>query len=113
MFDISKDNIIRITRGDSASFGITVMDGTTEYELQEGDVLRFTVRRNIYSTTKSLQKILGYGDTMEFVIEPEDTVGLNFGNYVYDVELTLADGTVNTIIPPSTFKVMGEVTYGV
>ena len=50
---------------------------------------------------------------MEFVIEPEDTSGLDFGNYVYDVELTLADGTVNTIIPPSTFKVMGEVTYGV
>ena len=36
---------------------------------------------------------------------------MRFRSYYYDIQLTRADGTVKTIIPPSMFTVKGEITY--
>jgi len=47
----------------------------------------------------------------EIVIAPEDTTALAFGTYCYDVQITLADGTVDTVIPKNEFVVLEEVTY--
>ena len=46
----------------------------------------------------------------QFHIEPEDTKFLSFGKYLYDVELTTASGDVYTVIVPTTFEVLKEVT---
>lgn len=48
-------------------------------------------------------------DSMTLRIDPEDTKNLNFGTYVYDVELTTKDGIVDTFITPSSFKITEEV----
>lgn len=107
MFRIENENIY-ITRGDSAGFSVKIYNGTEEYTLQEGDLLTFTVRRNVYSPIKVIEKEL---TDAEIELAPADTNGLPFGNYVYDIQLTFANGDINTIIPPSLFQVMEEVTY--
>ena len=109
MFKIENESIY-LTRGDSAGFSIALFDGEQEYQLQEGDFLTFTVRKNVYAPEKVIQKVLD-GNQVELL--PSDTSGLSFGNYVYDVQLTFANGDINTIIPPSLFQIMEEVTYGV
>ena len=44
-------------------------------------------------------------------IHPEDTAELKFKTYVYDIQLTRANGQVQTIVKPSQFVVGSEVTY--
>lgn len=106
MFQI-EDNSISLTRGDSARIDITVVDAEgEEYELQEGDVLLFTVKSSVNDKDILIQKS---GAIVNLL--PADTEDLEYGKYVYDVQLTLLDGTVNTIIAPSTFKIMSEVSW--
>lgn len=98
---------IQLTRGDSAEFDIAVTDASgNPYELQDGDEIKFTVKRSVYDKNALIQKT---GSRIR--INPEDTAELSYKKYVYDVQVTMADGTVDTIIPPSTFEVLGEVTF--
>ena len=107
MFRIT-DNVIEITRGDSSpDIKIEIMNNAGElYELQEGDVLEFTVKKNTTARDSLIQKTGGI-----FALMPDDTSNLKYGSYVYDVQLTLSDGRVETIIEPSEFIVAPEVTF--
>ena len=44
-------------------------------------------------------------------ILPADTKTLPIGRYVYDIQITFADGTVKTVVGPATFEIAAEVTY--
>jgi hypothetical protein len=46
---------------------------------------------------------------MLLVIYPEDTKELEFGSYVYDIQLTKANGDIDTFITASKFKITAEV----
>ena len=108
MLEVTK-NKIKLTRGDTGIFNVHVKDADNEdYELQEGDVLRFTLRKTPKSGDVFIQKVV---TGAEIVISPEDTQKMTFGTYYYDLELTKSDGTVDTIIPPMTFELLEEVTY--
>ena len=48
-------------------------------------------------------------DTMLLVLYPTDTQTLEFGTYVYDIQLTKANGDVDTFITASKFKITAEV----
>ena len=48
-------------------------------------------------------------DTLTLTLHPEDTKDLSFGKYVYDIQLTKADGTVDTFITKATIKITEEV----
>ena len=108
MFKIEYGKIF-ITRGDSAAFDIQVRqpDKRTIYELSDGDVLTFTVKASDTEIEYLLQKT---GQTIH--IDPVDTQKLAYGRYLYDIQLTFADGTINTIIPPTPFIVCNEITFG-
>ena len=41
--------------------------------------------------------------------KPSDTADLNFGKYVYDIQLTKANGKVDTFITKATLKLSEEV----
>lgn len=106
MFQII-NNTIRITRGDSGEIDLTIYDvDGSEYELKDGDEVLFTVKENVYSANHLFQK-----SGTKISVLPEDTQNLSYRKYVYDVQLTTATGTVDTIIPPSTFEVLSEVTF--
>ena len=106
---VIENTTIKLTRGDTAFLTIPLKKNLYEtYELAEGDVLRFTVKKKATNTTPLFQKELT--GTNVFHIAPADTAALDFGKYVYDIELTTADGDVYTPIV-GEFHVMEEVTW--
>ena len=111
MLYISADNSIKLTRGDTARLTVSVTNDQSqaEYVMDENDILTLTVKKKTTDTTSLIEKIATGGN--QFCIEPTDTSGLAFGAYKYDVQLTTAGGDVYTIIEPSTFEILAEVTY--
>ncbi len=110
-------NRISITRGDSAQITLTIRDRVTSRPFVPGpdDRLTFTVKRELSDEVPLVVKTLDNGiirqktDCLLFLL-PEDTASLPFWTYRYDVELVLASGYTDTVIPPSPFIVTGEVT---
>lgn len=108
MFSINENtNVIRLTRGDYAMFSISILDADGEpYEMQEGDVVRFTVKKNTKSSDPLIQKT---GTVIEIL--HDDTKNLKYGTYKYDCELTHANGQPDTFIEPTDFELTPEVTW--
>ena len=103
------DNKIQITRGDSAIFSLAITKESGEaVTLAGGDKVLFTVKRTTRDKEVLIQKDITGGF---LVLLPSDTAELPYGFYVYDVQLTYADGEVDTIIPPNLFSVCEEVTF--
>ena len=80
------------------------------------DSIRFAVKhksmlgdKSDYTDIDPLINIQIPTDTLILTIEPEDTKDLGFGKYVYDVEITFSDGTVDTFITASPFILSEEV----
>ena len=79
----------------------------------EGDILELTVRRRAGSGPALIHKKLtafpeGAGT---FTFAPEDTEGLEFGTYSYDIQATFSDLGVKTLVKPSDFVLERENTY--
>ena len=104
-----KGNTISMTRGDTAYLTIPITTSTgEEYTMGSEDILTLSVKESVDDETYVLQKeVIG---TNAVHIEPKDTADLPFGKYKYDVQLTMANGDVFTIIEVSTFKLLPEVT---
>lgn len=109
MLNVFDDNSIELTRGDTARLAVTVTnDDGEDYEVQSTDTLALTIKKKVKDSEALVSKII-IGSNV-FHIEPRDTDGLSFGDYVYDVQLTTAEGDVYTVITPSPFKITEEVT---
>lgn len=111
MFLIDNLNKITIIEGDSGRFDLKV----DEYELTEGDTVYFSVS-SVKTSDKGRSAYLFQKRITEFEdgvcsisIEPEDTKG-KVGNYYYDIQITLANGYVDTVIGPTIFSVKGGIT---
>ena len=105
---------ISMTRGDSEAIKVTVKDTLGNIiPLVNGDTIHFTVRENVLSPTKIIEKIITEFDDGEalITIDPQDTGNLKFTSYVYDIQLTKENGIVRTIITPADFTITGEVSY--
>ena len=102
---------IRLTRGDSAIIEITLayQDGTA-FKPERGDEIRFALKKN-YADSKTLLKIEVPTEELPLLLRfrPSDTKRLDYGSYKYDLQLTRADGTVDTFIDRATFIVTEEV----
>lgn len=94
MFEI-KNNVIKMTRGDSASLTVALKkkDGS-EYVMQSGDTLTMTVRRIIGSSI--LMQVIS--ETNTIYISPVDSKKLLVGSCVYDIELKTVSGDVFTVV---------------
>lgn len=104
-----KGNAITLTRGDTFKAVVTpINDDGTEYEMQEGDTLRFAMKKD-YSDPQTTLLIDIPADTRLLVIESDDTKELDYGSYVYDIQLTHANGDVDTFIAKEKFKLTEEV----
>lgn len=102
-------NTIYLTRGDTFKAVLTISypDGSI-YTPQEGDTIRFALKHSIDDEECIIFREIPI-DTMLLVIYPEDTKELEFGTYVYDIQLTKANGDVDTFITASKFKITAEV----
>lgn len=111
---IIKDTNISMIRGDTESITIGCTDtNQIAVPFVVGDTIYLTIKLDINTEVKVLQKVVTtFTDGKAIVeIEPADTHELKYGVYRYDVQLTKADGTVITLVPPSRFIIEGEVTY--
>lgn len=99
---------IRLTRGDTAYLQVPLKTADGAYTINADDTLEFSVKRTTKDEDYVFQKTVIGEDT--FHIEPVDTTELSFGKYVYDIQLTTNNGDVFTVVPPSTFEVLAEVT---
>ncbi len=104
-----KQNAITLTRGDTfkAQVEIRHPDGSL-YTPKEGDQIRFAAKKKI-SDTSPLILIEIPISTMQLVITPADTKPLDFGEYWYDIQITKANGDVDTFITKSVLKLTEEV----
>lgn len=105
---------ISMIRGDSQSITVSVIDKDgNKVPLTTGDTIYLTVKYNVNTEEKVLQKVITQFEDGNANIEitPDDTKDIPFKTYTYDIQLNRADGTVNTIIPPSNFTIGSEVTY--
>lgn len=109
MLKVYSDGAIDLTRGDTAYLSVTITDENgEEYEIQPNDTLTLSVKKAVTDAEPCIQKTIKGGKT--FCLEPSDTSALDFGKYLYDVQLTTAYGDVSTVIAPATFKILTEVT---
>lgn len=109
MLKILEDNSVELTRGDTARLLVTVTnDDGEEYAVQTGDTIELSIKKSVNDVEALVAKTI-FGSNV-FHIEPNDTAGLEFGTYKYDVQITTAEGDVYTVIPPSKFKITHEVT---
>lgn len=110
MLYVLEDGTIKLTRGDTAKLDVSITEDQSgqEIEINDTDILTLTVKRSINDSEPSFQKIITGSTT--FHIEPSDTSKLKFGKYIYDVQMSSASGDVYTVIEPSTFELLKEVT---
>ena len=103
-----KGNNIEITRGDTGIIEFT----PDNYQLKNGDVVYFSVKENVEDEYYAIQKEIKnfIGNKAVIVINPEDTSDLDYSTYFYDIQLALSDGTINTVIEKSKFKIKEEIT---
>ena len=111
MLYIEDDNTIKLTRGDTARLTVPIIneiDGSF-YDMNPNDILTFTMRKTVTAADFLVQKISHGNNHFHFL--PQDTKGLKYGSYIYDVQLTTEAGDVYTVIVPTAFEVLTEVTY--
>lgn len=110
-----KGTRISLIRGDTLVLGIEIERNGEPYEIQPDDVIRFALKRaamkkdrtDFIDNTPLVTKIIP-NDTLTLRLESEDTAKLPFGNYSYDIQLTMGDGTVDTFIS-DTLELLAEV----
>ena len=104
MYKFNK-NTIHLVRGDTLEAQITIKQNDEDYVPVEGDVIRFALKKNEFNHSKTqyvnkeplvLKQIPT--DTLVLRLNPSDTAELDFGTYAYDIQITMADGKVDTFI---------------
>lgn len=107
MYSINGTNI-RLTRGDTLKVLLDLYQGDEQYTPQEGDVIRFAMKKS-YADAEPLISRTIPNDTLLLHLEPADTKELSFGSYLYDIQITLANGDVDTFIKEAHLELTPEV----
>lgn len=101
----------KMTRGDTEQLTVYVANRP----FVSGDIIEFTLRKAPKSSSILLHKTITdfTEDTGKavFHFEPEDTNGIPWGKYSYDVQATFTDIGIKTIIKPASFTLGEECTY--
>ena len=99
-------NEINITRGDTALIDFTL----DNHEFVDGDVVYFSVKRspkdNNYIINKEITNFNGNTATIELL---SDDTRIPKGKYWYDIQCSLADGRVDTVVNKERFIVLEDV----
>lgn len=104
-----KNNLIRLTQGDSLVTKVSITDADgNEYIPSEEDKIRFALKKDYTSKKILIVKDIPY-DTLILRLDSEDTGKLEPGEYRYDIEITLSDGTVDTFIDRQKFIISEQV----
>ena len=103
-------NRITMTRGDTVKLKVDIDYKQTgePYEPQEGDVVRFSVKKFVSDRTPLIEKDIPT-DSLLLVIDSDDTKGMSFGTYHYDIQLIKQNGDTDTFIENESLQIGPEV----
>ena len=108
MFSIDNRKRMKIVKGDTAIFNIHV----NNYKFVEGDKVYFTVKKSIDDTENKIQKVVtSFKENQAKIFLCKEDTNIETGEYLYDVQCSLSNGIVDTIILPTKFEVIGGVTH--
>lgn len=99
---------IKLTRGDSMYAELSLTRNGETYTPQSGDVIRFGIKKTVADTECIIAKVIP-NDTLVLHLDPSDTENFDFGKYIYDIEITFANGDVDTFINNADFNLVAEV----
>lgn len=101
---------ITLTKGDTFKRTLTLKNKATgeTYIPVEGDSIRFAAKKKYTDTECLIYREIPI-NTMLLHLEPEDTKNLATGNYVYDIQLTYANGDIDTFIDKARLTLTEEV----
>lgn len=101
---------IKMTRGDTLLVQIEMEDSEgNAYTPQEGDEIRFAMKQKYTDEQTLIHKTIPT-DTLTLKLDPEDTKSLTApASYVYDIQLTTAEGIVDTFIAKAKLTLTEEV----
>ena len=88
---------ITLVRGDTLKAQIEIIVDGEVYTPTENDIIRFAMKRSYECPSVLVEKVIP-NDSLILKLEPSDTKRLPFDKYVYDIEITFANGDVDTFI---------------
>lgn len=85
-----------LVRGDTGAIKFQRLDSSGEPITVAPTAMYFTVKKSYTNSTDIFQKTLAdmtmdEDGTWHFIIAPEDTASLDYGSYVFDLEVTTND----------------------
>lgn len=98
-------NEISVTRGDTAIFDFTINE-----EFKVGDVVYFSVKKSPNDVNYAINKVITEfdGNTARIVLTNNDTK-IPKGKYWYDIQCSMSDGRVDTVINKERFIILEEI----
>lgn len=114
MINVVRNSII-MTRGDTLRIQVAINVDGYPYTPEANDIVRFALKHQTMNSARTeyadrdplISKVIP-NDTLILVLEPGDTKPLGFGTYDYDIQITFANGVVDTFIS-GTLKLTKEV----
>lgn len=107
---------ITMTRGDTLRVQIAITRDDEPYVPVSGDAVNFYLKhaamngkRTAYKDENPLVSKTVPIETMILELLPTDTKTLDFGEYVYDLQITFENGTVDTFINNASLEIVPEV----
>lgn len=103
---------LSMTRGDTERITVRICRSKVIVPLVAGDKVYFTVKKSINDTEKLFQKVITeFVDGIAIIdITHDDTVNAEFGEHVYDIQITYVSGAIKTVVKPAKFMILPEVT---
>lgn len=98
---------ITLTKGDSFYCQLSLTKDGESYTPEQGDVIRFAMKKKYWDQETIIEKVIP-NDTLLLALTPQET-NIDIGNYEYDMEITFANGDVDTFINQKTFSIVPEV----
>lgn len=88
---------IHLTRGDTLIANLEIKRDNEPYIPAVGDAIRFAMKKDYNDDEPLIIKSIDNNE-MVLKLDSSDTKSLEFGEYVYDIQITMEDGTVDTFI---------------
>lgn len=103
-------NTISMTRGDTLRTVVDIFNSDgTPYEPVEGESIRFAVKASYNAKDVIIYKDIPL-DTRLLELDPSDTKNLKQPfDYVYDIQITRANGDIDTFIAKQKLRITEEV----
>jgi hypothetical protein len=106
MLKIDNNFDLHYVRGDTDSITITCADDP----FSAGDAVRMSISKSITSPRLLFYEVTEFTNGAAVINIGAETGVLSFGTYYYDIEITRANGNVQTPVR-AKFNVLWEVTY--